>query len=389
MRRLFVERFVVVLGMCLTAGALLPAETLNPGGGSPLQASSKGKAAQSISMPVSVRDASGSPIPNLKEQDFTLSDNQHAQAITTFREVSGGALGATAHAVVILDAINATSSGALSRQVKEVEAFFSGGAGPLAFPVSIAVVSDGGFMEGNPSRDRSELAHDLQHFTSGLQVVDCATDNPAKSADDAIQGPTVTELAGQTLDHMEGLEGSGTVACRERHLNASFAALRRVANEQSSLAGRAVIIWVGPGWTLGSERGKQTAWFAQVVGITDALRDAQATLDFVSTVDFERAKEFRHVNWNAVNEGPVSARDTTPASLALAVMARQSGGLTFNKRKDLANDIGACLSGADHYYMLEFAPSPAPAKNEMHPLSLTVNRPGATVSAPVFYYGEQ
>lgn len=340
-------------------------------------------------MPVSVRDASGSPISNLKEQDFTLTDNQHAQTITTFREVSGGTLGTAAHAVVIVDAINDTSSGALNRQVKEVETFISGGAGPLAFPVSIAVASDGGFMQADPSRDRSELAHDLQNFTSGLRTIDCATDNPAKDADAAAQAPMVTEINGGTLDQMEGLEGSGTVACRKRHLKASLAALRRVANEQSSLPGRAVIIWVGPGWILGSERGKQADWFAQVVRITDALRDAQATLDFVSTVDFEHAKEFRHVDWNAVNEGAASARDTTAASLALAVMARQSGGLAFNKSKDVAKDIGTCLSGADHYYMLEFAPSPAPVKNELHSLSLTVNRPGAIVSAPVFYYGEQ
>lgn len=385
---LFAATSLAIL-ICLTAVEVPSAETLHPDGGAPLQAGSNVKSAQPIFIPVSVRDASGQPIPNLKQQDFSVTDNQHPQAITTFREVSGGALGATAHAVVIVDAINDTSSGALSRQVKEIETFLSGGAGPLPFPVSIAVASDGGFMEADPSRDRSELAHELEHFTSGLHTVDCASDNTAKHPDAAAQAPMVTEMNGDTLDQMEGLEGSGTEACRQRHLNASLAALRRVANEQSSLAGRAVIIWVGPGWSLGSEKGKQADWFAQLVRITDALRDAQATLDFVSTVDFEHAREFRHVNWTAVNEGASSARDTSTASLSLPALARQSGGLAFNRSKDLANDIGACLSGADHYYIVAFVPSPAPGKNELHSLSFKVDHAGATVSAPVLYYGEQ
>ncbi|MFP5236409.1 MAG: VWA domain-containing protein [Acidobacteriota bacterium] len=389
MRRLFVVIFGVTFGMCLTAGAVLLAESLHRGDGAPLQASSTGKAGQPISMPVSVRDASGNPIPNLKKQDFTLADNQHAQAITGFNEVSGGALGATAHAVVVVDAINDTSSGALNKQVKDIETFFSAGANRLPFPLTIAVLSNTGFMETDPSRDPSNLGHQLQNLTSGVRAVDCATDSSANNADDAAQAPTVTETMGQSLDHMEGVEGSGTEACRQRHLKASLSALRRVANEQASLAGRAVIVWVGPGWILGSDRGKQADWFAQVVRITDALRDAQATLDFVSTADFERAKEFRHVNWNSGEPVAASAKKLSPASLTLPVIARQSGGLVFNKSKDLAQDIGACLSGADHYYMLQFAPSPAPAKNELHSLSLTVNHPGAAVSAPVFYYGEQ
>lgn len=389
MRRLSFAVSSAAICIFVTAIEILSAAAFPPGRGALLQAGSSLKSGQPVFIPVTVRDASGQPIPNLKPQDFSVTDNQHPQAITTFREVSGGALGATAHAVVIVDAINDTSSGALSKQVKEVEAFFSGGMGALAFPISIAVVSDGGFMETDPSRDRSELAHDLRHFTSGLRVVDCATYNPAKSADDAIQAPTVTEMEGQTLDHMEGLEGSGTEACRQRHLNASLEALRRVAGEQSSLAGRAVIIWVGPGWSLGSQRSKQADWFAQLVRLTDALRDAQATLDFVSTADFEHARDFRHVNWNVMGQGAASSRDMSAASLSLPVLARQSGGLAFNKSKDPAKDIEACLSGADHYYMLQFAPSPAPAKNELHSLSFTVSRPGAAISAPVLYYGEQ
>lgn len=389
MRRIAFAIVAVIIVICLTAGAAGSAEILHRSDGAPLQASASVKTAQPIFIPVSVRDASGQPIPNLKEQDFSVTDNQHPQAITTFREVSGGALGATAHAVVIVDAINDTSSGALNRQVKEIGAFFSGTAGRLAFPVSIAVVSDSGFMETDPSRDPSDLAHQLQNITSGLRTVDCASDNPAKNPDAAAQAPMVTEMNGDTLDHMEGLEGSGTEACRQRHLSASLAALRKVAGEQATLAGRSVIVWVGPGWTLTSEKGKQADWFAQLVRITGALRDAQATLDFVSTADFEHAKELRHVNWNSTEQGAASASDATPASLALPIIARQSGGLAFNKSKDVAKDIGACLSGADHYYMLEFAPSPVPAKNELHSLSLTVNRPGATVSAPVFYYGEQ
>lgn len=345
-------------------------------------------ASQPVVLPISVTDASGHPIPHLTQQDFAVVDNGKPQVIASFRTVSGGALGVTAHAVILVDAINDTSSGALGRQVKEIEAFFSGGTGPLPYPVSIAMVADGGFAEGEPSRDRSELLGEVQRLTAQTRVVDCATDNSVKSADDAVQGPMVTEMGGQTLDHMEGMEGSGSVGCRHRHLDGSLAALRRVAKELASVAGRAVIVWVGPGWSPQSEKDKADA-FSQIVRLTDALRDAQATLDFVSTVDFERQKEFRHVNWNSLEQGTADAKAVNPASLALPVIARQSGGVVFNKSKDLAKDISAALDGADHYYLLEFDPSPTPARGELHSLGLKVNQPGATVSAPSIYYGEQ
>lgn len=344
-------------------------------------------ASQRVVLPIAVTDASGHPIPQLTQQNFTVVDNGKPQVIATFHTVSGGALGATAHAVILVDAINDTSSGALARQVKELEAFFSGGTGPLPYPVSIAMVSDGGFTESDPSRDRGDLARQLRQLAAGVRTVDCATANATLSSD-AATAPVVTEINGDTLDQMEGLEGSGTKACRRRHLSGSLAALRRVAKEQASVAGRAVIVWVGPGWSAQSEKDKADA-FSQIVRVTDRLRDAQATLDFVSTVDFERQKEFRHVNWSSLEQGAAGAKAVNAASLALPVIARQSGGAVFNKSKDLAKDVSASLDGADHYYLLGFDPSPTPAQGELHSLGVKVNQPGATVTAPFFYYGEQ
>lgn len=340
-----------------------------------------------VYLDVAVTDASGKPVSNLKQSDFIILDNNHPQPIAVFHEISGGSLEATAHAVIVIDAINDTSLGALARQAKEVEAFFSGASGLLPYPVSIAVAGDEGFIATDPSRDRADLEQQVRQLTAGVRVVDCSTEN-ATTSSDAAEAPMITEMNNNTLDQMEGLEGTRNGGCRRKHLDGSLAALQRVAKEQSDVAGRSVIVWVGPGWSPAA-LGKHADWFPRVVAATDALRDAQATLDFVSTEDYQRAKEFRHVNWAALEQGASSEKQGSAADLSLPALARQSGGLVFNESKDVSKGIEACLGGSDHYYLVAFDPSPTPAKDELHSVSVKVNSKGASVNAPTLYYGEQ
>jgi VWFA-related protein len=341
---------------------------------------------QRVYFDVSVADPSGNPVSGLTQADFAVEDNRRSRSIATFHEVSGGPSGEATHALLLLDAVNDTSAGELAKQVKAVEQFFAGASAPLSFSVSIALLSESGYIESDPSRDRNRLLQDLRRFASGVKVVDCSNQD-SETSDNAAEAPMITEINGDTLDMMEGLEGTVPKNCRDRHVSRSLSALVKIADEQASMPGRSLLVWIGPGWPLLSGS-QQVDWFRRTVRTMTSIRDAQLTLDVVSTADLEHGKDFRHVDWTDANDGAAGPKGATAANLALPVIAGQSGGVVFGKSKTMAADIAACLTGADHYYAVSFDAPPASSPDELHTVEVKVNHPDATVRAIRLYYAQ-
>ena len=342
---------------------------------------------------VAVTDASGNPVANLKQSDFTVTDNQQARAIEGFREVAGGSLGATAHAVLVIDAVNDTSSSALERQAKGIEEFLSSAKEPLPYPVSIALVSGAELTESPASRDRETLAGEVRDLTRSVRVVDCANQD-AMSSDEAGSQAMDSGVMGATLNRVDNNSPVDTGGCFARHLERSLSALEKIAREQSGSSGRALIVWIGPGWPLlFGRKARETAqgkpsWFDRAVSLTNLLREAQATVDVVSPTDFEHGKEFRHVDWNGLYTGAAGQASASEANVALPVIARQSGGTVFGKSTDMAANIGACLTNADHYYAMTYDAARGGASNELRSIDVKVDRPGATVHSATLYYAQ-
>lgn len=340
-----------------------------------------------VYLDISVTDPSGKPASGLSQTDFAVEDNHHPQSLSTFQEVSGGTLGETAHAVLLLDAVDDKSSGELEKQVKAVAQFLAGASGPLDYPMSIALLSESAYVASESSRDRNQLLRDLRRFASGVHVEDCANED-ADTPDNAGEAPMITEMNGDSLDRMEGLEGTGPKTCRSRHVKRSLSAIVNIAREQASVPGRAVLVWIGPGWPLHSEHGQHTDWFKRSISIMNSIREAQLTFDLVSTTDFEHGKEFRHVDWTAADSGASESVHATAANVAAPVIAHESGGMVFDKSKDMAADIAACLAGADHYYAVSFDAAPSTAANALHSIEVKVNRPNATAHALSLFYAQ-
>jgi hypothetical protein len=112
------------------------------------------------------------------------------------------------------------------------------------------------------------------------------------------------------------------------------------------------------------------------------------TLDVISPEVSERAAEMSRVNLAALNTGATSAQDAGPDSLALQIVARQTGGRVLNDSEKISDELASCIHDADVYYALTFEMMPGRTPHELHPLAVKVNRPGVQVRTVAEYYAE-
>src|SRR5580658_3656398 len=96
-----------------------------------------------IILNVEVTDASGKQVTGLKEEDFTLLDNQIPRKLLSSKEKSGTMPGARAHVLLVLDGLN-NNSKALGLERKGIEKFLGQNQGRLDYPVSVGILSSAG-----------------------------------------------------------------------------------------------------------------------------------------------------------------------------------------------------------------------------------------------------
>jgi hypothetical protein len=99
--------------------------------------------------------------------------------------------------------------------------------------------------------------------------------------------------------------------------------LSDLANAQRNVLGRVIIVWIGPGWPLltGPEFHPDTAeikenFFDHIVELSRTLREAQVTVDAVSSPDLFRKPELQNVRVKPFAEGPLTETQATASDLA-------------------------------------------------------------------------
>jgi hypothetical protein len=118
------------------------------------------------------------------------------------------------------------------------------------------------------------------------------------------------------------------------------------------------------------------------------LREAQITLDSLSWPEFGTDRKLDKLDLVALQRGTPTAAEATTSSLALPVIAYQTGGQVFDREKGLAADLARCFADADSYYVLSIDSSPSANTDEYHHLTVTTTRPGLTVRAVTGYYAQ-
>jgi hypothetical protein len=126
-------------------------------------------------------------------------------------------------------------------------------------------------------------------------------------------------------------------------------------------------------------------FFDYLVDLSTALREGQITLDVVSSPELLDPADAMNAADARLEGVAVSEETASTSSLALPVLARQTGGAVL-ERKDIAASIAACIGAGASYYALSFDSPPAAMVGTYRSLEVRVKRPGLTVEAGEGYY---
>lgn len=330
-----------------------------------------------IVLNVLVTDAAGQTIRGLQENNFTILDNGEDRPIMMFRPAQ------PPHVVLLLDAVNG-SRASYAAERKAVEKYLGSRNTPLAFPVAIGLLSAAGIDVNPESQDPMVLLNQVRG-ASGIQT----WKKPEQDGDFVTAPGTIMPSGLHAEERYAGLSD------KNRRFVLSVDALTRFALHEQDVPGRIVVVWIGAGWPLltGPEFSADTSemrarFFARIADLSNALRDAQVTLNAVASPGLLRNADRASGDY-APYLGAVTAPDQASAAhLALPVLAAASGGEVLDRDKDMASAIGSCLAGIDSWYSLVFQSRPSSQPDEYRSLRVRVNIPGAVVRTNTGYYAE-
>jgi VWFA-related protein len=254
----------------------------------------------------------------------------------------------------------------------------------------VAVLSGSGLREGRPSQDRDVLLGEFRRLAEGLHAFSCPEEEDGANHEFAPTGAGATTLSDR-VKQSPSHKGS----CLNSRFQLSVSTLNRMAREQLDVLGRAILIWISPGWPLLYDPEFQQDsvalrqnFFDYLVELSTTLREAQVTLDAVSSPDSFRVDESLRDHDRKYFNGVPAEDEVTSGSMALPVLAHQSGGQILKDGKDLAREIAACVADADSYYALAFDSAVAVTPGEYHSLEVKVNKLGMTVRTNTVYYAQ-
>jgi len=310
-----------------------------------------------IHLDVVVTPKSGPPVTGLRQEDFTILDNNIPRAVASFRAVDGRK--APVEVIVVIDAVNAVYT-TIGRERQEIDKFLRAEGGHLAQPVALAVLTDKGLeFVGDLSANGNALSDSLDQHIIGLR--------------------TNTRAAG-----FYGAVDRSAL---------SLKAVAQLAAFEAPRPGRKVIVWVSPGWPLLSgptvqyDSKQQQAMFESIVTFSTKLRQSRITLysiDPLGTDDFGGRASL----YQAYLKGVSKPSQVNPANLALQVLATQSGGLALNMSTDVAGLVQRCVTDTAAYYELSFAPPSDAKRDEYHHLEIKLSNPDFAVRTRQGYYAQ-
>jgi VWFA-related protein len=314
-----------------------------------------------------VTNNSGKPISGLGSEDFALLDNGQPQTIISFHEFDGisSQPDPPVELILLIDTVKMPFDLA-SLEREEVERFLRRNGGHLGQPVSIFGLSDAGFWTlPQPSGDGNALAGEI------------ASDRLVIIHRRQLLGNGTGEFVNEDPAGLQGLKALGDIATAERRK-----------------PGKKLLLWIGPGWSIGSARDfepkktrdpKQDA-FDTIYWFSNLLREARISL-FSFTVG-QPDPETRSDLYMRFLNGVEFAQQASTKNLDRKVLAVQSGGRVLGPGNDLVRQIDDCIQEGRAFYTLSFNPSHADRPAEYHSLQVRIGQPGLTARTNTGYYDQ-
>lgn len=310
-----------------------------------------------VSLDVVVTPKGGAPVAGLTQQDFTVLDNKAPQTITSFQAYGGKE--EPVEVVLVVDGVNTTYT-SIAYERGEIDKFLRSNGGQLAYPMSLAFVTDkGAQIQNGSSKDGNALSDSLDHYDVGLREITRST----------------------------GFYGA------DERLQISLRSLRMLAEHEATQPGRKIVLWMSPGWPLLSgprvivSAKQQQSVFNAIIDVSTELRQGRITLyavDPLGTADAASGRTFYYQNFL---KGVRKSTDVDFGDLGLEVIATQTGGLVLNSSNDIAALLQKCMADVSPYYELSFNPTRG-EPNEYHSVEVKVAKAGLVARTRTGYYSQ-
>ena len=325
---------------------------------------------------VVTNDNSGKPVSGLSAKDFSLLDNGQPQKILSFSAFDGSSYDYDPFVVVVLLLDTMGMAGYLEDfEREEVERFLRRNGGHMAQPIAVFGLSDKGFWTlAEPSDDgnalAAEIARDRLVFLRRRQLLGPGTEY------DSLLFPT---------------EPPGLFALK---------ALGHIAAAERRIPGRKLLLWVGPGWGIGSARDFKTRdptsqTFNTIYWFSNLLREARISLFSFTVGQTETGDPKTRTDpqvgsdrYKLFLNGVESSQQASLKSLDRKVLAVQSGGRVLGPGNDLVHQIDSCIQEGHAFYTLSFDPPRADHPAEYHNLEVQISQPGLIARTNTGYYDQ-
>lgn len=335
-------------------GAAAPSEKALPAGAEGL-----------IHLDVVVTDKPGKPISGLEPKDFALLDNGQPNRILSFQAFDSitARPDPPVEVILLVDTLGLPAQLA-SHEQEEVERFLRQNGGHLSQPVLIFELSGSGLWTvAKPSSDGNILAAEI-----------------AQNREVCLMCPTLNSMRGESFASFALEESPGVSALK---------VLGYMATAERRKPGRKLLLWVGPGWGIGSGAYLENIppgqhLFDMIYWFSTLLREARIALYSFSVGEAEP----RSLLYTDYLGGVKSARQATFIHLYRKVLAVQTGGSVLPPSNDLVSQMDTCLQEASVFYTLSFDPSLADHPDEYHGLKVQVAKPGLTARTSTGYYDQ-
>ena len=325
-----------------------------------------------IYLDVVVTDRAGKPVAGLERADFSLLENGRPQRILSFDAFDGRGAGAEPPVKIdlVIDTIELPADLADSER-RAVLGYLRKAGSRLPRPVSLFVLADSGLWTVAPSNDGNVLAREMEHnqYTAVRHNAGWKRGS-VPSAGDLTDTPSESALK----------------------------ALGQIAADERTQPGRKLLLWVGPGWGIGSGRYADakpgsTPMFGAVCWFSALLREAHLAL-YSFTVGENPSTSGGRLDRGHTElykdhiDGVRVPNKATFFNLYRKVLAVESGGRVVDDGVDLVEQIERCIQDSGPFYRISFDPFLADHPDEYHDLKVVVGRSDLNARTNTGYYDE-
>jgi VWFA-related protein len=314
-----------------------------------------------IDLDVVVTDAAGNPVSGLGVVDFSLLENNRPQNTISFQAFDGrGTVSEPPVKIILLIDTIELPENLAREELLAVRRYLRQGGGRLERPVSVFVLADTGLWTVARSGDGNVLAHEIENNDFTLVRHNVGWN----------RGPVPPESKDTPSD-------------------SALKALGQIATEERKRPGKKLLLWVGPGWGIGSGAYADAAQgsppvFDEVWWFSALLREAHLVLYSFTVGETDPHAQL----YKAYLAGVASPHKASFMNVYRKVLAVQSGGRVMDPSLDVVQQIESCVRDAGPFYRISFDPFPANHPNEYHDLKVVVDRPELNARTNTGYYDQ-